>query len=69
MYEQWREESVISLPPERAEALFGSEVVEIRRRVEARGGLLPDKKGRPRAPGARICRFGRSGPGAAGNDA
>ena len=49
MYEQWRDESVLSLPQQRAEALYGDEIKAIWKRVEARGGFEPNKKGRPTA--------------------
>ena len=45
MYEQWRDESILSLPRERAEALFGDELKSIWKRVKASGGLEPNKKG------------------------
>jgi hypothetical protein len=49
MYRAWREESIVSLPRERSKALFGDECDEAHQRVAARGGLAPDKKGRPKA--------------------
>jgi SAM-dependent methyltransferase len=49
MYLRWRDESIFSLPSERADALFGAEARAARARVEAAGGLETDKKGRPRA--------------------
>ena len=48
LYRQWRDESMISLPPERAEALFGAELEQARERVTERGALKVDKKGRAR---------------------
>lgn len=45
MYARWRDESILSLPKERAEALFGDELESIWKRVRANGGLKPNKKG------------------------
>jgi hypothetical protein len=49
MYERWRDESILSLPRERSETLFGGELREISRRVKARGGFELDTKGKPKA--------------------
>ena len=49
MYQQWRDESLLSLPKARAEALYGDELKAIWERVESRGGFEPDKKGAPKA--------------------
>ncbi len=49
MYQQWRDESLLSLPKARAEALYGDELKAIWKRVESRGGFEPDKKGAPKA--------------------
>jgi hypothetical protein len=46
MYARWRDESILSLPKARAEALFGDELESIWKRVRANGGLKPNKKGR-----------------------
>lgn len=45
MYARWRDESILSLPKERAETLYGDELKQIWKRVRASGGLKPGKKG------------------------
>jgi hypothetical protein len=45
MYARWRDESILSLPKERAEAFYGDELKSIWKRVRASGGLEPNKKG------------------------
>lgn len=57
MYERWRDESILSLPKERGEALFGGELREICKRVRASCGLKLDGKGKPRA----LRRFSEAG--------
>ena len=55
LYRAWRDESLVSLPLERAEAIFGGEVEQARARLMERGALKVDKKGKPRVP--RPLRF------------
>jgi hypothetical protein len=57
MYEQWRDESILSLPKDRAKALFGDQLEAIWERVRRRGGL---KKGRAGAPAA-LRKFAEAG--------
>lgn len=45
MYVRWRDESILSLPRERAEALYGDELKSIWKRVKASGGLKSNEKG------------------------
>jgi Methyltransferase domain len=49
MYQEWREESLLSLPKARAEALYGDELKAIWERVESRGGFETSKRGTPKA--------------------
>jgi hypothetical protein len=39
MYARWRDESILSLPKERSQAVYGAELEQIWQRVKARGGL------------------------------
>ena len=55
LYREWRDESLISLPPDRAAALFGDEVEQARARLTARNAFKLDKTGKPRVP--RPLRF------------
>jgi SAM-dependent methyltransferase len=55
MYSQWRDESVLSLPRDLAEALFGGELAAMRARVESTGRMSRDRKGR--LPALRTLRF------------
>jgi SAM-dependent methyltransferase len=47
MYRAWRDESILSLPRQRAAALFGSELPAAWRRVRRAGGLKLNHKGVP----------------------
>ena len=49
MYARWRDESILSLPEDRCEALFGQEVDAVVKRVSETGGLRLTKKGMPAA--------------------
>ena len=46
MYQQWHDESILALPKDRAEALYGDELKAIWDRIEGRGGFEPNKKGK-----------------------
>lgn len=48
MYLAWRDESIVSLPRDRAEALFKDEVKQAEARLGERGALKFDKQGKPR---------------------
>lgn len=60
MYARWRDESILSLPLDRCEALFGEELAAILKRVRATGGLKITKKGVP--AGLRHFRHGQFTP-------
>lgn len=49
MYRAWRDESILSLPRQRAAALFGSELPQVWQRVRAAGRLKPSDLGVPLA--------------------
>lgn len=49
MYARWRDESILSLPQDRCQVLFGEEIDPILERVRKTGGLKITKKGVPAA--------------------
>ena len=49
MYRAWRDESILSLPRQRAAALFGGELPQVWQRVRAAGRLKPSDLGVPLA--------------------
>jgi hypothetical protein len=56
MYARWRDESILCLPKERCQALFGSELEDVWRRVRRSGGLK--RRGNAKASAYRRFREG-----------